>query len=125
MSEIVVTSTRPNAIRTAWRSLIDRRSMPTLREVRAEMLRLRGVGASLRDIAPMVSALRLEAEASPKIDAVVAMYRRLDIVEQREAMRRMATVPDPTNAIVRLNDARSAPFHPVPKPKRTKEQGTA
>ena len=77
------------AVAVAWRSLVARDDMPTVRAVQAELIRLRGVCASLRDIVPVVAALRSESEADPRIATVVDMFQRIDIVAQREALRRM------------------------------------
>ena len=81
--------TTADAVVAAWRSLADNGQMPTVRAVNAELVRLRGYGASLRDIAPVVARLRVKAEADPRIASVVARFLALDPVAQSEALRRM------------------------------------
>lgn len=78
-----------DAVVAAWRSLAGNGQMPSVRAVNAELVRLRGYGASLRDIAPVVARLRVKAEADPRIASVVARFLALDPVAQREALRRM------------------------------------
>jgi hypothetical protein len=80
-----------DAVAAAWQALLDRGELPTIRAVNAELVKLRGCGASLRDIAPVVAELRRRAESNPRIAAVVARFLQLDPVEQREALRRMTT----------------------------------
>lgn len=81
--------TTAEAVAVAWRSLIERSDMPTVRAVHAELIQLRGIGASLRDIVPIVAALRAESEADSRITKVVDMFQSINIVAQREALRRM------------------------------------
>jgi len=97
-----------DAVVDAWQALLDKGQMPTIRAVNAELVRLRGCGASLRDIAPIVARLRVKAEANPRIAAVVARFLQLDPVEQREALRRMADAGSmtPGEAVKRLAQAR-------------------
>lgn len=101
--------TTAEAIEAAWRSLAADGRMPTIRAIRAEMLRQRGVGASLRDIAPIAAQLRDKASRSPSIRHVVARFHSLDPVAQREALRIMQAKPTmtTTDAIERLSRARS------------------
>ena len=73
-----------DAVAVAWRSLVARDDMPTVRAVQAELIRLRGVGASLRDIVPVVAALRSESEADPRIATFVDLFQRLGNFAQRE-----------------------------------------
>lgn len=81
--------TTADAVVAAWRSLAERGDMPSVRAVNAELVRLRGYGASLRDIAPVVARLRVKSQADPRIASVVARFLSLDPVAQREALRRM------------------------------------
>lgn len=112
--------TTPEAIAAAWRSLSARGALPSLRAVNLELLRMRGAGASLRDIVPIVAALRAEAESNPRIGEVVNMFESLDIVARREAARRMEQHAAMLDKMGRLAARRSADFHPVPPSKRTK-----
>jgi hypothetical protein len=97
-----------DAVAAAWKALLDKGELPTIRAVNAELVNLRGCGASLRDIAPVVARLRVKAEANPRIAAVVARFLQLDPVEQREALRRMVGAGSMTTgeAVERLAKAR-------------------
>jgi len=78
-----------DSIAAAWHSLIDEGRYPSLRTVQSRLLDLRGYGASMRDIVPVVAALREKSLGDPRIDTVVAAFLTLDPVAQREAFRRM------------------------------------
>lgn len=81
--------TTADAIIRAYRALLDRNDVPTLRAVHAELVSTRGIGASLRDIAPAVARLRAAAASDPRIDEVVSLFLSLDSVAKREVLRRI------------------------------------
>jgi len=78
-----------DAVVAAYRALVERGDMPSVRAVQAEMKRLRGAGASMRDIVPVVARLRGKAESDRRIAKVVGLYLALDAVARREALRRI------------------------------------
>lgn len=78
-----------DAVVAAYRALVERGDMPSVRKVYAEMERQRGEGASMRDIVPVVARLRAASESDPKVDRVVALYLSLDPIARREVMRRI------------------------------------
>lgn len=80
-----------DAVVAAWRSLAEKGDMPSIRAVNVELVRLRGYGASLRDIAPVVAKLREKSLSDPQIASVVDRFLALDPVARREALRRMTS----------------------------------
>lgn len=80
---------RTDAVVAAWKALVGRGDIPTVRTVLKQMRDIDGRGASLRDIVPLVAELRSESEADPRIVEVVCIYLSLDPVARREALRRM------------------------------------
>lgn len=78
-----------DAVVAAYRALVKRGDMPSVRAVHAEMQRLRGAGASMRDIVPVVARLRAASESDPKVDRVVALFLALDPIARREVLRRI------------------------------------
>ena len=78
------------AVVAAYLALVKRGDMPSVRAVHSEMRRLRGEGASMRDIVPVVARLRAESEADPKVKRIVALYLSLDPIARREVLRRIA-----------------------------------
>lgn len=80
---------RTDAVVAAWKALVGRGDIPTVRTVLRQMRDVDGRGASLRDIVPLVAQLRSESEADPRIVEVVCIYLSLDPVARREALRRM------------------------------------
>lgn len=81
--------TTADAVVAAWRALAARGDMPSVRSVQAELHATRGEGASMRDIVPVVARLRAEAAADPRIGEVVRLFRSLNPVARREALRRI------------------------------------
>jgi hypothetical protein len=79
-------TTRAEAVAQAWRRIVRSGDAPSVRRVRDELLRS-GVGGSLRDLAPMVARLRVEALDDPRIGEVVRLYRSLSPLARREALR--------------------------------------
>jgi hypothetical protein len=78
-----------DAVVAAWHSLARRGDMPSVRSVRDELVAMRGAGASMRDIVPVVARLRAEAVADARVGEVVRLFRSLNPVARREALRRI------------------------------------
>ena len=78
-----------DAVVQAYLALASRGDMPSVRAVHAELQRLRGAGASMRDIVPIVARLRAESQADPRVEEVVMLYLALDPVARRVALRRI------------------------------------
>jgi hypothetical protein len=78
-----------DAVVAAYSSLVERGDMPSVRAVHAEMQRLRGEGASMRDIVPVVARLRAKSQSDRRVERVVRLYLALDPVARREALRRI------------------------------------
>jgi hypothetical protein len=77
------------AVVAAYLALVKRGDMPSVRAVHSEMRRLRGEGASMRDIVPVVARLRAKSAADPRIKKVVRLFLALDPVAKREVLNRI------------------------------------
>jgi hypothetical protein len=86
---VTMQETTADAVVAAWRALAERGDMPSVRTVQAELVAMRGAGASMRDIVPVVARMRAEAAADPRVGEVVRLFRSLNPVARREALRRI------------------------------------